>query len=315
MMEPILKLPDLAISVVHELQLNIGECHVFANALKTSAPLYLSEGGTEGQSGGFDLAMLRNQELLPHKPTRHQLPKLPTSSQGNPKLLRKPIHAPEQSHLAQTRPFSPSPANDRHALPTSLPRRPRRRAPACRGPPDGTYATALYTAASKSSTLDPTARAIASLGNAVEKDAKLLQILSMPTLTPKDKEAIVTELAKLAGGRDETVKNFLETLAENNRLGLLQGVCAKFGEIMSAARGEVEMTVTSAQPLDNRTLSRLETAVAKSSYVGQGKKLKVTNSVNSDIVGGLVVEVGDRTIDLSVSSRIAKMNKLLTDNL
>lgn len=84
---------------------------------------------------------------------------------------------------------------------------------------------------------------------------------------------------------------------------------------MSAARGEVEMTVTSAQPLDNRTLSRLETAVAKSSYVGAGKKLKVTNQVNPDIVGGLVVEVGDRTIDLSVSSKLAKMNKLLTDAL
>jgi hypothetical protein len=37
--------------------------------------------------------------------------------------------------------------------------------------------------------------------------------------------------------------------------------------------------------------------------------------VNADIVGGLVVEVGDRTIDLSVSSKLAKMNKLLTDTL
>lgn len=91
------------------------------------------------------------------------------------------------------------------------------------------------------------------------------------------------------------------------------------------------------QALDSKTLSRLEAAVAKSQYVGQGKKLKVTNKVtlpspfpssihiypnslspsqvNSDILGGLVVEIGDRTIDLSVSGRIAKMNKLLTDTL
>lgn len=85
--------------------------------------------------------------------------------------------------------------------------------------------------------------------------------------------------------------------------------------------------------MDGRTLSRLESAVSKSSYVGQGKKLKVTNKVsqqtsgraleyiltksqvNPDILGGLVVEIGDRTIDLSVSARIAKMNKLLTDTL
>ena len=37
--------------------------------------------------------------------------------------------------------------------------------------------------------------------------------------------------------------------------------------------------------------------------------------VNPDIMGGLVVEIGDRTIDLSVSAKIAKMNKLLTDAL
>ncbi|KLP05386.1 Uncharacterized protein Y057_6459 [Fusarium fujikuroi] len=128
-------------------------------------------------------------------------------------------------------------------------------------------------------------------------------------------KAIVQELEKQINAKDETVKNFLATLAENNRLGLIPGVVEKFSSIISAARGEVELTVTSAQALDKRTLNRLETAVSKSAYVSQGQKLKVTNEVNPEIVGGLVVEIGDRTIDLSVSSRIAKMNKLLTDTL
>lgn len=180
---------------------------------------------------------------------------------------------------------------------------------------DGTYATALYTAAVKTSSLDPTAAALTKLGALLEKDPKLQAILSAPTLTAEDKSAIVEELGKQAGAKGETVKNFLDTLAENNRLGLLGGICQKFGAIISAAQGEVEMTVTSATPLDNRTLNRLETAVSKSAYIGQGQKLKVKNTVNSDIVGGLVVEIGDRTIDLSVSGRIAKMNKLLTDSL
>ncbi|KAG7285116.1 ATP synthase F0 subcomplex subunit OSCP atp5 [Staphylotrichum longicolle] len=180
---------------------------------------------------------------------------------------------------------------------------------------DGTYATALYTAAVKTSSLEPTAKGLAALGSLLQKDAKLVTILEAPTLSAADKSAIVAELQKSAGASGETVKNFLATLAENNRLGLLPGVCGKFGELMSAARGEVEMVVTSAQALDNKTLSRLEAAVSKSSYVGAGKKLKVKNTVNPDIVGGLVVEVGDRTIDLSVSSKLAKMNKLLTETL
>ncbi|OHF00387.1 ATP synthase F1 [Colletotrichum orchidophilum] len=181
---------------------------------------------------------------------------------------------------------------------------------------DGTYATALYTAASKTSSLDPTAKALATLEGIFAKDPKLTTVLAAPTLTPEDKAAIVAELTKQAGaGSQETVKNFLAALAENNRLGLLPGITQKFAEIMSAARGEVELIVTSATQLDNKTLNRLETSIAKSSYVGQGKKLKVTNTVNPDIVGGLIVEIGDRTIDLSVSGKIAKLNKLLTDTL
>lgn len=50
------------------------------------------------------------------------------------------------------------------------------------------------------------------------------------------------------GGLDkaDTVKNFLKTLADNNRLGILEGVCEKFTTLMGAARGEVDLTITSA---------------------------------------------------------------------
>lgn len=59
-------------------------------------------------------------------------------------------------------------------------------------------------------------------------------------------------------------------------------------------------------------LKRLENAVSKSEY-SQGKKLKVTTKVNPDILGGLIVEIGERTIDYSVASKISRMNKMLTE--
>jgi F-type H+-transporting ATPase subunit O len=74
-------------------------------------------------------------------------------------------------------------------------------------------------------------------------------------------------------------------------------------------------TTDTPQPLDNRTLSRLEQAIHKSDYVANGQKLKVVSKVNPEIRGGLIVEIGDRTIDLSVSAKMAKMNKLLKDTL
>jgi len=177
---------------------------------------------------------------------------------------------------------------------------------------DGTYATALYTAAAKSSALDPTAKAIETLANVFTRDVRLSTILSAPTLSASDKSQIVAELQKHAGstGNNEVVKNFLMTLADNNRLGVLEGVCQKFGQLISAQKGEVELIVTSATPLEPRVLKQLENAVAKSQYVSQGQKLKVVPKVNPDIRGGLVVEIGERTIDLSVSAKMSKMNKV-----
>ncbi len=108
-----------------------------------------------------------------------------------------------------------------------------------------------YTAAAKTSTLDSTAQALARLHEVFKRDRKLPAILAAPTLTPSDKSQIVNELIKHTGlgGADknnETIKNFLKTLAENNRLGILQGVCEKFGSLISVHRGEVELVVTSA---------------------------------------------------------------------
>lgn len=183
----------------------------------------------------------------------------------------------------------------------------------------------------------------------LKSDPKLQTILSAPTLSDGDKSQIVAELEKHTGGADKsgTVKNLLSALAENNRLALLEGVAEKFSTLISAQKGELELIVTSAavrlssscccffpllvsslvfliwfplrtdssvppQKLEPKLLQRIEQAITKSEY-SQGKKLKTVTRVNPDILGGLVVEVGERTIDLSVSQKIARLNKLLTD--
>ncbi|KAK0290930.1 ATP synthase F0 subcomplex subunit OSCP atp5 [Friedmanniomyces endolithicus] len=182
---------------------------------------------------------------------------------------------------------------------------------------DGTYASALYTAAAKQGSLDTVSRALDNLAQTFKRDTRLQNILNAPSLAEGDKKQIIAELQKSTNVTDktQTLQHFLETLAENNRLSLLDGVCEKFGTLMSAAKGEVEMVITSASPLDQKVVKQLEGVVSKSQYVGQGKKLKVVPKVNPDIRGGLIVEIGDRTIDLSVSAKMARMNKLLQDTL
>ncbi|KAK5136047.1 hypothetical protein LTR08_004301 [Meristemomyces frigidus] len=182
---------------------------------------------------------------------------------------------------------------------------------------DGTYASALYTASAKQGSLDSVSRALDNLHQTFKRDTQLQKILTAPTLSVSDKKQIIAEIQKSTNVQDknDTIKNFLNTLADNNRLSVLEGVCEKFGTLMSAARGEVEMTITSATPLDQKVVRQLEQTVSKSQYVGQGKKLKVVPKVDPEIRGGLIVEIGDRTIDLSVSAKMARMNKLLSDTL
>ena len=80
--------------------------------------------------------------------------------------------------------------------------------------------------------------------------------------------------------------------------------------------GKRARTITdTTQPLDNKTISRLENAIKNSQYVQNGQTLKVVPKVNPEIRGGLIVEIADRTIDKSVAAKMAKMNKLLKDTL
>lgn len=136
------------------------------------------------------------------------------------------------------------------------------------------------------------------MSSSFKRDPKLQSILTAPTLSTSDKKQIVAEIQKATNVQDKTntLQNFLDTLAENNRLGVLEGVCEQFATIMGAARGEVEMTITSAAPLDQKVVRQLEQAVSKSQYVGSGKKLKVVPKVSR----ALSTATGDWKTNLNI---------------
>lgn len=179
---------------------------------------------------------------------------------------------------------------------------------------DGTYASALYSASVKSGSLDAVNSALTKLQTTLKNDSKVAGLISNPTLNMSDKTVIVDVLSKSVGG-DKSITNLLKVMAENNRLGMLPAVSEAFASLIAAQKGEVEVTITSAQPLDSRVVKQLESTLSKSKFAVGGKKLKVQNKINSEILGGLVVEIGDRTIDLSVQNRIVKLNKMLTDSI
>ncbi|KAG4303833.1 hypothetical protein PORY_002762 [Pneumocystis oryctolagi] len=176
---------------------------------------------------------------------------------------------------------------------------------------DGTYATALYNAATKDRSLEKTEKLLGSLCNIIDKDESLSMTLKNPSLSFKDRLIVAEVLAKSLGN-DKLILNFLKIIAEKNRFDLIKEISKKFLYLMNSEKGEVEVIITSASLLDSQSLSRLGSAISKSKHIGPGKKVKITTKINTSIIGGIIVEIGNYTIDLSVAHRILKLNKALT---
>ena len=108
--------------------------------------------------------------------------------------------------------------------------------------------------------------------------------------------------------------NLLSVLSENGRLSSASKVFADFNSLMAAYRGELEVIVTSAEALDSKSMSRLEKAL-KGAQLAEGKTLKINNrvglfeirtrsqklmiQVNPSVLGGLLVDFGDKTSESS----------------
>lgn len=68
-----------------------------------------------------------------------------------------------------------------------------------------------------------------------------------------------------------------------------------------------------AEKLDKATVDRIQKAIQGSKIAKEYKSLKVSNKVHSDLLGGIIVDFGDeKTIDLSVKSRVQKLDQLIT---
>lgn len=79
--------------------------------------------------------------------------------------------------------------------------------------------------------------------------------------------------------------------------------------MIAAARGSVKVTIISAEVLKKKQLEAIQSGIV--AIIGEGKSIDVETKVDVSLLGGLQVLVGDRFLDLSVSSRVAELGKSL----
>ncbi|CAH4034064.1 ATP synthase subunit O, mitochondrial [Pieris brassicae] len=174
---------------------------------------------------------------------------------------------------------------------------------------DGRYATALYSAASKSKSLDTVEKELVHFQKSIKTDPKLKEFLLNPVLKRSIKSEALTHLASKTNMSTNT-GNLLSLLAENGRLGKLDAIINAFKVIMAAHRGEVTCKVITAKPLDAGQKQNLEAALKK--FLKGNESLHLTASVDPSLIGGMVVSIGDRYVDMSVASKVKKYSELIS---
>jgi F-type H+-transporting ATPase subunit delta len=170
------------------------------------------------------------------------------------------------------------------------------------------YAEALLAAAEKQKAVEATGEDLnAFVSEVLDKDKAAEAFLSSPAVGKKAKNAVLA--AALPGRASDLVRGLLGVLAKNNRLDLVRGVAAAYRQLLDERAGRVRVKVSAATRLSEAQREAL--AETLSSILKQQPVLDVR--VDPDLLGGMVVQVGDRVIDTSVRTRLQTIRTLLLD--
>jgi F-type H+-transporting ATPase subunit delta len=167
------------------------------------------------------------------------------------------------------------------------------------------YARAAFEEARKNGGLAPWSDALQAAAIVV-KDPRVAGLLDNPRVRPEELAQLVDDIAARALG--EHGANFVRTLADNHRLGLLPEIAQLFGTLKDDAEGVADVTVTSAAPLDEAQRGRIGAALERR------LKRKVRPHFQTDpaLIGGAVLRAGDLVIDGSLRTRLERIAYELT---
>ena len=159
------------------------------------------------------------------------------------------------------------------------------------------YGTALAESAQAAGRLHEVARDLAAVGDAVAASRDLSGALFNPAFPHAAKKQI---LAQMSAGSDELVRNALLVLVDNKRLDALADVVAVVHEADRRSRRQLELELTTAVPIDDAEAEDIRAKLAEAS----GHEVTLERSVDAAILGGVIVRVRDRMVDLSVRGRL-----------
>jgi F-type H+-transporting ATPase subunit delta len=167
------------------------------------------------------------------------------------------------------------------------------------------YAEATFKSALEHGRLGPVADGLLLMA-AVARDEQMRSVLSDPKVSGEQKKQL---FLAVAGERlDPLLKNLFVVLVDGHRDELIAEIAAQYDTLKHEHERVVRATITSAQPLDDHQRNEIVSALERR----YGKKVEAEIAVDSQLLGGARVQVGDQVIHASVRDALAQMAAALT---
>jgi F-type H+-transporting ATPase subunit delta len=164
------------------------------------------------------------------------------------------------------------------------------------------YARSLFEVAQEQKKLDKVRDELGEFADAVNESRELQVFLFSPYFSTKEK---VEGLDKAVSGADETTVNFLKLLIEKHRMPVIFRVRAEFDSLWEEENKLLPVQVTSAVELPKSTVKQIGDRIAEQT----DRKVELSSIVDPDILGGIVVRVGNSVLDASIRNRLENFRK------
>jgi F-type H+-transporting ATPase subunit delta len=164
------------------------------------------------------------------------------------------------------------------------------------------YARSLFEVATEQDKLDLVREQLGQFADALAESRELQTFLFSPYFSTEEKKA---GLAKAVIDADDTVANFFSLLLENHRMPVVFRVRREYDRLWEEANRLLPVQITSAVELDPSVAERIGDEIGRQT----GRTVELTSSVDPDVIGGIVVRVGNSIIDASVRTRLENLRK------
>jgi F-type H+-transporting ATPase subunit delta len=164
------------------------------------------------------------------------------------------------------------------------------------------YARALFEAAKEDDVLDRVHDELGQFADALDEDRNLQVFLFSPYFSSEEKK---DGIRRIVSDADERLLNFLELLAERHRMPALFRIRRIFEDLWAEENKLLPVTVTSATELDTGLVDDIGKRIEEQT----GRRVELSSKVDPDVLGGLMVRVGNLVLDATVRNRLEQLRK------